>query len=162
MHLEKTDPEAARLLRTERAFRAETLDFVPSNNHPSPSVLEAERMYPLFYSENDGRNFYYPGCETVKAVEDLAKARALGEGAAGEAIAARLVRCSFVAPQWHKPDLDARTTLVAAMLVSLAGSEAKVVSHLIVPTGSISAEIKEASEPRDPQGRRLWASETLN
>ena len=77
MHLEKTDPEAARLLRTERAFRAETLDFVPSNNHPSPSVLEAERMYPLFYSENDGRNFYYPGCETVKAVEDLAKARAL-------------------------------------------------------------------------------------
>jgi len=92
----------------------------------------------------------------------LAKARALGEGAAGEAIAARLVRCSFVAPQWHKPDLDARTTLVAAMLVSLAGSEAKVVSHLIVPTGSISAEIKEASEPRDPQGRRLWASETLN
>ncbi len=92
----------------------------------------------------------------------LAKARALGEGAAGEAIAARLVRCSFVSPQWHKPDLDARTTLVAAMLVSLAGSEAKVVSSLIVPTGSISSEIKEASEPRDPQGRRLWASETLN
>jgi glycine hydroxymethyltransferase len=77
MHLEKNDPAAAELLRTERKFRAETLDFVPSNNHPSPAVLEAERMYPLFYSENDGRNFYYPGCETVKAVEELAKARAL-------------------------------------------------------------------------------------
>ncbi|HYC78389.1 MAG TPA: serine hydroxymethyltransferase [Planctomycetota bacterium] len=77
MNLQKTDPAAFELLRTERKFRAETLDFVPSNNHPSPAVLEAERMYPLFYSENDGRNFYYPGCETVKAVEELAKARAL-------------------------------------------------------------------------------------
>jgi glycine hydroxymethyltransferase len=77
MHLAKTDPAAYALLAAERKFRAETLDFVPSNNHPSESVLEAERNYPLFYSENDGRNFYYPGCETVKAVEELAKARAL-------------------------------------------------------------------------------------
>jgi glycine hydroxymethyltransferase len=77
MSLQTTDPKAHALLQTERAFRAETLDFVPSNNHPSEAVLEAERLYPLFYSENDGRNFYYPGCETVKAVEELAKERAL-------------------------------------------------------------------------------------
>jgi glycine hydroxymethyltransferase len=77
MTLQQSDPAAFELLATERRFRAETLDFVPSNNHPSLAVLEAERNYPLFYSENDGRNFYYPGCETVKAVEELAKARAL-------------------------------------------------------------------------------------
>ncbi len=77
MQLEKTDPEAFELLQRERQFRADSIDFVPSDNHPSPSVLEAERSYPLFYSENDGRNFYYPGCSTVKAVEELAKARAL-------------------------------------------------------------------------------------
>ncbi len=77
MNLEQSDPAAFRLLATERRLRAETLDLVPSNNHPSLAVLEAERNYPLFYSENDGRNFYYPGCETVKAVEELAKARAI-------------------------------------------------------------------------------------
>lgn len=77
MNLQQSDPKAFELLATERRLRAETLDLVPSNNHPSLAVLEAERNYPLFYSENDGRNFYYPGCETVKAVEELAKERAL-------------------------------------------------------------------------------------
>ncbi len=77
MTLDHTDPEAFALLARERQFRADSFDLVPSDNHPSPSVLEAERMYPLFYSENDGRNFYYPGCGIVKSVEELAKARAL-------------------------------------------------------------------------------------
>ena len=77
MSLKHTDPQAYALLERECRFRAESFDLVPSDNHPSPSVLEAERMYPLFYSENDGRNFYYPGCGTVKEVEELAKARAL-------------------------------------------------------------------------------------
>jgi glycine hydroxymethyltransferase len=76
-HLQRTDPDAFALLRRERTVRAETIDLVPSDNHPSLSVLEAERSYPLFYSENDGRNFYYPGCGIVKEVEELAKARAL-------------------------------------------------------------------------------------
>jgi glycine hydroxymethyltransferase len=75
--LQRSDPEAFELLARERRVRAETFDFVPSDNHPSPAVLEAERMYPLFYSENDGRNFYYPGCGIVKDVEELAKRRAL-------------------------------------------------------------------------------------
>ncbi len=77
MQLEKNDPEAFALLARERQFRSDSIDFVPSDNHPSTAVLEAERNYPLFYSENDGRNFYYPGCGTVKAVEELAKLRAL-------------------------------------------------------------------------------------
>lgn len=76
-HLQKTDPEAFDLLSRERRARAESIDFVPSDNHPSPSVLEAEQLYPLFYSENDGRNFYYPACGIVKEVEELAKKRAL-------------------------------------------------------------------------------------
>jgi glycine hydroxymethyltransferase len=75
--LNRTDPEAFELLSRERRVRAESIDLVPSDNHPTPSVLEAERLYPLFYSENDGRNFYYPACGIVKEVEELAKARAL-------------------------------------------------------------------------------------
>jgi glycine hydroxymethyltransferase len=76
-HLKRTDPEAFALLERERSVRAESIDLVPSDNHPSLSVLEAESRYPLFYSENDGRNFYYPACGIVKEVEELAKARAL-------------------------------------------------------------------------------------
>jgi glycine hydroxymethyltransferase len=75
--LQRTDPEAFELLSRERRVRADSIDFVPSDNHPSAAVLEAERMYPLFYSENDGRNFYYPACGIVKEVEELAKKRAL-------------------------------------------------------------------------------------
>jgi glycine hydroxymethyltransferase len=75
--LQRTDPEAFELLSRERKVRAESIDFVPSDNHPSAAVLEAERLYPLFYSENDGRNFYYPACGIVKEVEELAKKRAL-------------------------------------------------------------------------------------
>jgi glycine hydroxymethyltransferase len=75
--LKQTDAEAFELLSRERKVRAESIDLVPSDNHPSPSVLEAERLYPLFYSENDGRNFYYPACGIVKEVEELAKSRAL-------------------------------------------------------------------------------------
>jgi glycine hydroxymethyltransferase len=70
-----TDPEAYELLAKEKSFRAESIDLVPSDNHFSAEVAEA-RTYPLFYSENDGRNFYYPGCETVRAVEELCKGRA--------------------------------------------------------------------------------------
>lgn len=75
--LKRNDPEAFELLDRERKVRASSIDFVPSDNHPSAAVLEAERLYPLFYSENDGRNFYYPACGIVKDVEELAKKRAL-------------------------------------------------------------------------------------
>ena len=43
-----SDPEAFELLSRERKVRADSIDFVPSDNHPSPAVLEAERMYQLF------------------------------------------------------------------------------------------------------------------
>lgn len=71
-----TDSEAKALLDAEIAFRHETLNLVPSDNHPSAAV-RAAADYPLFYSENDGRNFYYPGCERVAEVERLAERRAL-------------------------------------------------------------------------------------
>lgn len=76
MSLQETDPRAFELLERETAFRTRVIDLVPSDNHPSPAVREAER-YPLFYSENDGRNYYYPACETVAEVEALANERAL-------------------------------------------------------------------------------------
>lgn len=76
MSLRESDPRAWELLDREIRFRREVIDLVPSDNHPSAEVREAER-YPLFYSENDGRNYYYPACETVAEVEDLAKERAL-------------------------------------------------------------------------------------
>lgn len=76
MNLRESDPAAFALMDEEIAFRSRVVDLVPSDNHPSAAVREAAR-YPLFYSENDGRNYYYPACERVAAVEDLAKARAL-------------------------------------------------------------------------------------
>ena len=74
--LRNTDTEAWKLLDREANFRRDTINLVPSDNHTSPSVQEAVD-YPLFYSENDGRNYYYPGCETVHEVELLCRRRAL-------------------------------------------------------------------------------------
>jgi glycine hydroxymethyltransferase len=85
MNLRQSDPEAFALLDRELQFRKEVLDLVPSDNHPSRAVREAAQ-YPLFYSENDGRNYYYPGCETIAKVEDLAKARGLALFPGSEAI----------------------------------------------------------------------------
>ncbi|MAB88388.1 MAG: serine hydroxymethyltransferase [Planctomycetota bacterium] len=76
MSLRESDEEAFALLQRETEYRGQVIDLVPSDNHPSVSVREAER-YPLFYSENDGRNYYYPACETVAEVEQLARERAL-------------------------------------------------------------------------------------
>ena len=76
MSLKESDPAAFALLQRESEYRETVIDLVPSDNHPSAAVREAER-YPLFYSENDGRNYYYPACETVAEVEALAVNRAL-------------------------------------------------------------------------------------
>jgi len=74
--LKESDPAAFGLMEREIAFRADAIDLVPSDNHPSSAVRETAH-YPLFYSENDGRNYYYPACETVAAAERLAADRAL-------------------------------------------------------------------------------------
>lgn len=74
--LSQRDAEAFALLSQERTFRSESIDLVPSDNHPSPAVREAQ-TYPLFYSENDRKNYYYPGSEGVAEVERLAERRAL-------------------------------------------------------------------------------------
>ena len=74
--LKKSDPEAYEILVRERRFRHDTINLVPSDNHPSAAV-NATLRYPLFYSENDGKNYYYPGCETVDAAEKLCERRAL-------------------------------------------------------------------------------------
>ncbi|MFO0591091.1 MAG: P-loop NTPase fold protein [Polyangiaceae bacterium] len=94
---------------------------------------------------------------------DLAreKARALGSGADGDAIAARLVRCAYVAPNWESPDLTPRTSLVASMLVALAGGETEAVSKLLASTQSIAEAIRDASQPSDAQGRKMWASKMV-
>lgn len=85
MNMRESDPEAFALLERELGFRRRVLDLVPSDNHPSPAVREATR-YPLFYSENDGRNYYYPGCEIVASVESLAMERALKLFVGSEAV----------------------------------------------------------------------------
>ena len=74
--LNKTDREAYEILARERRFRHDTINLVPSDNHPSKAVNEAFK-YPLFYSENDGKNYYYPGCEIVDEAEKLCERRAL-------------------------------------------------------------------------------------
>jgi len=100
----------------------------------------------------------------LNVLRDLAtqKARAIAPGAEGDAVAARLVVCPYVAPDWQITKLDARSTLVGAMLVSLAGSEIKAVSKLLASAASISPQLGDASEPSDAVGQRMWASVTFN
>ena len=91
----------------------------------------------------------------------LAKARALAPGADGDAIAARLVRCSYLAPNWQSPELSARQTLVASMIVALAGGESEAVKKLLLATQGVAQDLGDASEPRDAQGRKMWASKMV-
>lgn len=77
MNLKKTDPKIYKLIELEKKRRREGLEMIPSENHTSPSVLEAlGSILTDKYSEGYPHKRYYGGNQFIDQVEDLAIGRA--------------------------------------------------------------------------------------
>lgn len=75
--LAKTDPEMAELIAAEKKRRQEGLEMIPSENHTSPSVLEAlASILNDKYAEGYPSKRYYGGNAIIDQVEKLAIERA--------------------------------------------------------------------------------------
>ncbi|MBI1985046.1 MAG: serine hydroxymethyltransferase [Candidatus Wildermuthbacteria bacterium] len=75
--LKKTDPEIRTLIEAEETRRRFGLEMIPSENHTSPSVLEAlGSTLTDKYSEGYPGKRYYGGNEFIDMIENLARARA--------------------------------------------------------------------------------------
>lgn len=89
----------------------------------------------------------------------LAEVKRLAPGGTGDA--PRIVFCEYSAPLWQTSKLEPRTTLVASMLTSLAGSAAQAVEDLFLPAKAVSAGVASAAQPRDEEGRAAWSAAAL-
>jgi len=77
MELQKTDPKIYELIEAEKQRRREGLEMIPSENHTSPSVLEAlGSILTDKYSEGYSGKRYYGGNEFFDKIENLAIERA--------------------------------------------------------------------------------------
>jgi glycine hydroxymethyltransferase len=77
MELQKTDPKIYELIEAEKQRRREGLEMIPSENHISPSVLEAlGSILTDKYSEGYPGKRYYGGNEFFDKIENLAIERA--------------------------------------------------------------------------------------
>ncbi len=78
MHaLAKTDPEIARLIRSEIKRQVEGLELIASENYVSPAVMEAVgSVLTNKYAEGYPGRRYYGGCEFHDQIERIAIARA--------------------------------------------------------------------------------------
>ena len=75
--LSQTDPEISHALDMEKKRQRETIDLIPSENHASKAVLEAQgSILTDKYAEGYPRRRYYGGCENMDVVENLAIRRA--------------------------------------------------------------------------------------
>lgn len=76
-HLQNTDPEIYEAVAAEISRQEQGLEMIPSENHTSPSVLEAlgSRLTDK-YSEGYPGKRYYGGNEWTDRVENLARERA--------------------------------------------------------------------------------------
>jgi glycine hydroxymethyltransferase len=76
-HLERTDPEIARLVQQEETRQWESIRLIPSENYVSHAVLEATgSVLTNKYSEGYPGKRYYEGQEFIDPVEALARERA--------------------------------------------------------------------------------------
>jgi glycine hydroxymethyltransferase len=76
-HLERVDPEIAKVMRAETERQARNLELIASENFVSDAVLEAVgSVLTNKYAEGYPGRRYYGGCEVVDIAEDLAIARA--------------------------------------------------------------------------------------
>jgi glycine hydroxymethyltransferase len=75
--LERTDPEAAEIIRAELRRQQGTLELIASENFTSEAVLAATAsVFTNKYAEGYPGRRYYGGCEQTDLVENLARERA--------------------------------------------------------------------------------------
>jgi len=75
--LSQVDPEISRAIDLEKARQRETINLIPSENHASKAVLEAQgSILTDKYAEGYPQRRYYGGCENMDVVESLAIQRA--------------------------------------------------------------------------------------
>ena len=76
-HLERTDPDIARLIQHEEIRQLESIRLIPSENYVSHAVLEATgSVLTNKYSEGYPGKRYYEGQEFIDPIESLARERA--------------------------------------------------------------------------------------
>jgi glycine/serine hydroxymethyltransferase len=76
-HLERTDPEIARLIQQEETRQFESIRLIPSENYVSHAVLEATgTILTNKYSEGYPGKRYYEGQEFIDPIESIAQERA--------------------------------------------------------------------------------------
>lgn len=76
-HLQKTDPQVARLIKLEEKRQREVLEMIPSENYTSRAVMEALRtVLTNKYSEGYPKKRYYQGNSIIDQTEILAQERA--------------------------------------------------------------------------------------
>src|SRR6266545_5272955 len=76
-HLERTDPEIARLIQQEETRQFESIRLIPSENYVSHAVLEATgSILTNKYSEGYPGRRYYEGQEFIDQIENIAIERA--------------------------------------------------------------------------------------
>jgi glycine hydroxymethyltransferase len=76
-HLERADPDLARLIQQEETRQFESIRLIPSENYVSHAVLEATgSVLTNKYSEGYPGKRYYEGQEFIDPIESLARERA--------------------------------------------------------------------------------------
>jgi glycine hydroxymethyltransferase len=77
IHLERTDPDIARLIQQEETRQFESVRLIPSENYVSHAVLEATgSILTNKYSEGYPGKRYYEGQEFIDPIESIARERA--------------------------------------------------------------------------------------
>lgn len=80
----------------------------------------------------------------------------------GASLADRLVFCEYAAPVWQSAPIEPRTTLVARMLVSLAGGVERAVEEMFLTAKAAGSSAPGGtSQPPDAEGRFAWSSAAL-
>ena len=76
-YLANDDPEITRIIRDEESRIENTLDLIAAENHPPPSILEAQgSIFTLKAAEGYPGNRFHAGCRFVDELESLAVERA--------------------------------------------------------------------------------------
>ncbi|MDP9174396.1 MAG: serine hydroxymethyltransferase [Planctomycetota bacterium] len=109
-HLAKTDPQIAELIHQETLRQESTLELIASENHVSPSVLEAAgTVLTNKYAEGYPGARYYGGCGFYDQIENIAIDRAK-----------QMFGCKFANVQPHS---GANANLAAFMAMMKPGDQ---------------------------------------
>jgi glycine hydroxymethyltransferase len=85
-YLNNDDPEIARIIRDEESRIENTLDLIAAENHPPPSIMEAQgSIFTIKAAEGYPGNRFHAGCRFADELEQLAVERAKTLFGAGHA-----------------------------------------------------------------------------